>query len=74
MSESTQQPALKRCPFCGGAARFGKGKRRMADTFYQKAGEWIWEPSVGCNKCGFRRKFDSVIATIEWWNTRKGEQ
>ena len=64
------QPEIKRCPFCGGKARHGKGMKRKADSLYQKAGEWMWKPAIGCKRCGIDRRFESVEEALQWWNTR----
>lgn len=61
---------IKKCPFCGKKARHGKGAKRKADTLYQKAGEWMWKPYIGCGSCGFSIEFESVEAAFAWWNKR----
>lgn len=59
---------LRRCPFCGGKPRHGKGMKRKAATLYQQPGEWVWKPFVGCAPCHFYREFNSVEDAAEWWN------
>jgi hypothetical protein len=66
------QAEIRRCPFCGGKARHGKGMKRKVENLYQKAGEWMWQPYIGCKACGFSRSFDSVEEAVEWWNRRQG--
>lgn len=61
---------IKRCPFCGGKARHGRGQKRKAATLYQNVGEWIWKPFIGCGPCGIDRDFESVEEALTWWNTR----
>ncbi len=69
----TPKISLRRCPFCGRKATLGKGQRRKKDFEWidgtiEKAGDWLWKPSVGCRNCKFSRKFDSVEEAAAWWN------
>lgn len=67
---SDEQQIAKNCPFCGRRPSVRKGKRRIVDSFYQKAGEWIWKPGITCRPCGIERDFESVEDALAWWNTR----
>lgn len=67
---------MKKCPFCGGKPTVGKGKQYRSDgsksKFIQphKPGDWIWHPSIGCNKCRFQVQGNDLEELIAWWNKR----
>lgn len=64
---------LRRCPFCKCKPSHGKGSKHKRDYKYldgsiEKAGSWSRKPYIGCRRCKFNCKFESVEEAITWWN------
>lgn len=55
---------LKKCPFCGGYARFGEDMR-----FHEKSQNFPkWY--VLCNDCGIRTETATIPLVMKMWNQR----